>query len=149
MSNVYTATIDGISVSAAGDLLEIAAAADSIVRLMSLHATQEASENSEMLDFSISRAATSGSGGSSVTAIPLMVQTAAFGGTVERNNSTPAGTLTQLWKEAANMLTGWHWQPIPESFIIVPPSGIIVVRLDTNPAAALTFDVTAVFEELG
>lgn len=149
MGRRYVAIMDASSVSAAGDLIEIAAPSDAVVRILGAIFTQEASETSEQLDFSISRATTSGSGGSSVTPVALEASDAAFGGTVERNNSTPAGTLTTIHKEAVNMLTGWYYQPIPEAMIHIAPSGIVVFRIDTAPGASLTMDGTVWFEEIG
>jgi hypothetical protein len=96
--------------------------------------------------------ATSGSGGAAVTPRRMSPGDAVATSTVERNNTTVAttsGTLETLRRQGDNCLNGWHWVFIPETRILVPPSGMVVVRLATAPAAGIPMSGELVFEEFG
>ena len=49
----------------------------------------------------------------------------------------------------AAMQAGWHYTPLPESRIIIGPSDVLAIELDTAPGAAMVFNAWAVFEEIG
>jgi len=97
--------------------------------------------------------ATSGSGGASVT--PRKIGGAldsAAASTVEAGNTTLAttsGTLETIRRAAENILNGWHWVFTPETRIVVPPSGMVVVRLITGGTAAMPVSGELIFEEIG
>ncbi len=146
---MYTACFAGVAVSAAQDLFEINAPADSAVILHRVVITQSSDTDSEQLIFSIQRAGTSGADGSTATPAPLNAGDAAFGGTVEINNTTRAGTLTLLHRESQNVLNGWDWCPTPECRVVISPSGRVIIGLEAAPADALTMGGTAYFEEIG
>ena len=149
MGRVYSAVFEGVSVSVAQDLFELNAPADAAVRLLAVHITQDTSETSEQLPFTIKRVATSGSIGSIPTARPMQVGDPAFGGTVEANNTTRGGTPTTIRRRSENVLAGVHWIfPLGQE-IYLSPSGILVVGLETAPGAALTMSGEIVFEEIG
>lgn len=155
MGRMYTAIFAGVAVSAAQDLFEINAPADSCVLLHAVYITQtsdvgDAAE--EMLSIAIkSGATTSGSGGSAPTAVPLQLQDSAFGGTVEANNTTQAslGTIVTHHRESFNIRGGWIYIPTPEMRKTLAPSGRMTIELITVPADALTMDGTIYFEEIG
>ena len=149
MGRMYAAIVDAISVSAVQDILEIVAPATAIVVLHEVHVTQDASETSEQLPFQIHRASTSGSGGAALTPVLLDLGSTAFGGTCERNNTSRGTEGDILWRQSENILNGLHIVFTPESRPIVPPSGRIVVGLESAPGAALTLSAVAIFEEIG
>ena len=155
MGRMYTVVFEAGSVTAQQDFFEVVAPADSVVVLHSVVLTQtsdvgDAAE--EMLSVAIrSGQTTSGSGGSAPTAIPLSLGDAAFGGTVEVNNTTKAslGTIVSHHRESFNIRTGLVYLPTPEMRKTLSPSARMTVELLTTPADALTMDGTLVFEEIG
>lgn len=150
MGRIYSAGFQGIAISVAtDDVFEIAAPSDATVRLLHAVIPQRSTETSDQIAVSIQRAGTSGSGGTVVTARPMSVGDAAFGGTCERNNTTQAVTLTLLHADSFNVLSGWYFLPPPEIRIEVSPSGIIVFRFEDAPASSTNFEFTAYFEEIG
>jgi hypothetical protein len=153
MGRKYTCPINALSVSAICELLFISAPSDAVVLLHELVITQDTSETSEQLPLRIFRTATDQSAkGASITPAPLEAGDAAFGGTV-RSNIIAAATLatetTMLLCEAQNVLNGWHYLPAPEDRIVISPSGRLVVKLGTAPAAALPISGYAIIEEIG
>lgn len=155
MGRMYSAVFSGVSVSAAQDLFELSAPSSGVVLLHGVSVTQDASETSEQLPFTIKRipSPTSGSGGSAVTPRELGgVGDAAAASTVEANNTsraTSGGTIETLRRRGENILNGAHWLFTPEERIVVPPSGMIVVGLEAAPGAALTMSGELIFEEIG
>ena len=155
MGRMYSATFTAVAVTAAQDLFEVVAPADSIVVIHGVEISQhtdvgDAAE--EILRISIDRgAATSGSGGSSVTPAPLNFGDAAFGGTVEANNTTIAstGTIVTLHSSAWNIRMPWLWLPSPEMRIILSPSQRLTVELIAAPADSITTNGTIYLEEIG
>lgn len=152
LGRMYTASFEEVAVSAIQDLFELNAPSDSVVVIHKCIITQESDAGdaeAEMLRMTIQRAGTSGSAGSTATARPHHVGDAAFGGTVEVNNTTQAGTLTVLHAEAFNVQLGWIYDPSPEERIIVSPSGRVVFSINDAPADALTMSGILIFEEIG
>ena len=156
MGRMYSASFTIASAAATIDFVEIVAPATAVVVIHEIHITQDTLETSEQLPASILRVpatATSGSGGSSVTPRKIGgVLDAAAASTVESGNTTVAttsGTLETIRRLAENILNGWHWVFTPETRIVVPPSGMVVVRLLTAPTAALAVSGELIFEEIG
>lgn len=148
MGRKYAVTLSA-SISGAGDLIEVASPSDAITILHGFEFTQSTDVDSEQLRGTLSRASTSGSGGSTATPRPLEVGDAAYGGVVETQNGTPAGTLTTIHTFGFNVLNGYQWLPTPELRPMLSPSGIAVLRLETVPADALTVEITLWLEEVG
>jgi hypothetical protein len=152
MGRMYSATFEEVAVSAAQDLFEIVAPSDAAVVVHSLHISQSSDagdSESEQLNALIHRGSTSGSGGSSVTPAPLQAGDAAFGGTVEANNTTQATEGTILHAESFNVMAGLQIIWTPETRPVISPSGRLIVELQTAPADALTMSGTVYFEEIG
>jgi len=155
MGRIYTVTFDGVAMTAQQDLFEIVAPADSIVLVHELEISQETEvkdAEEEMLTILLkSGQTTSGSGGTAPTAIPRLLNDAAFGGTVEVNNTTKAITGSIVTKYA------WHWnvrimlQKIwtPETRPVISPSARLTVELATTPADSITASGTITIEEIG
>ena len=159
MGRVYTAEFNGVAVTAQQDLFELVAPADAVLLIHELfisQLTEVADAAEEMLLLTMVRgegSVTSGSGGSTPTARPRQKGDAAFGGTIEANNTTQmvvgSGALVNLY--------AWDWNvriPLeriwtPETRPVITPSDRVTVDLGTTPADSITMSGTITFEELG
>lgn len=157
MGQMYSAVFEAISVSAVQDAFELQAPSDASVVIHRVVLTQEVTETSEQLPVVLTRgegSVTSGSGGSTVTPGRLGAKgLPAFGGTVERNNTTRlavgTGALVVLHREGWNVLSGFDYRPTPEERPQIAPSDFFAVGLPTAPGAALTMSGVIIFEEIG
>ena len=154
MGRVYSASFDGVAVTAIQDLFELVAPSDAAVVLHSAYVGQSSDSGdseSEMLRVTISRTdnTASGTGGTAPTARPHEAGDAAFGGTVEVNNTTQATVTTVVQAYAFNIQAGWFYQPVPEERIVLSPSGTLVVELPAAPSDSLTMSGTITFEAIG
>lgn len=153
---IYVATFAAVEVSAAQDVFEIVAPADSRVAIREIRLGQYSDVGdaaAEMLSVRIIRGyTTSGSGGSSVTPVNLAPESGALAAssTVEANNTTVAlnGTGVVLLADSFNIAGGFRYYPVPDERIQVGVSQRLVVRI-TAPTDALTMSGTLVFEEIG
>lgn len=159
MGRMYSATFKAIAVTAAQDLFEIAAPSDAAVIVHGFavsQVTETGDSAEEMLQMTANRgvgSVTSGSGGASVTPQPLNDGDAAFGGTVERNNTTimavGTGTLEELEAYAWNVRIPWERWYTPETRPVISPSNRWTLELETAPADSITLEGTVWFEEIG
>jgi len=152
MGRMYSATFELVAATAAQDLFEINAPADAAVVVHGLWLSQSSDVGdaaSEMLNILIHRGSTSGSGGSTPTAAPLSLGDAAFGGTVETNNTTQSTEGTILFSWDWHIAAGFQWIPTPEMRPIISPSGRLIIEMQSTPADSLTISGTVVFEEIG
>ena len=152
MGRMYSATFEEVAVTAVQDLFEVVAAADSVVVVHGLiisQSTDAGDTESEQLNVLIHRGSTSGSGGTTVTPAPMNLGDAAFGGTVEANNTTQATEGTILHAEAFNVMAGLAIWWTPETRPVISPSGRLIVELQTTPADSLTMSGTIYLEEIG
>jgi hypothetical protein len=160
MGRKYTATFKEIAVTAAQDLFEIAAPADAVVIVHDWTVTQKTETGDtaeEMLTLTTNRgigSVTSGSGGASVTPHAVEDGDAAFGGTVERNNTTimavGSGTLdTDLEVHTWNVRMPYQKIYTPETRPVISPSNRWTLELETAPADSVTVSGTVTFEEVG
>lgn len=156
MSRFYSVPFEGITVSAAQDFFEIRSSATSVTRIHRVSITNETSETSEQLVVAIKRgegSVTSGSGGASVTPVPLSKGDPAFGGTCERNNTTKlvvgSGAIKVLHREGFNVVgSGLDWSPA-KGECDISPSDYFVVELITAPAAGIPMSGSVEIEEIG
>jgi hypothetical protein len=156
MGRMYSCSFDATAASGDMDIIELTAPATAVVVVHEIHLTQETLEVSEQLPMSILRVpatVTAGTGGITGTARKLGgVLDASASSTLKAFNGTLAttsGTLETLRRSSENFLNGWHWVFTPETRIVVPPSGVIVVRMATAPSVTLTMDAEIIFEEIG
>lgn len=152
MGRMYSASFEEVAVTVVQDLFEINAPADSVVSVHSLSISQSSDagdSQSEQLNVLIHRGSTSGSGGSTPTASPLEVGDAAFGGTVEANNTTQSTEGTILHSQCFNVMAGLEIVWTPETRPKISPSGRLIIELQTVPADSLTMSGTVYFEEIG
>jgi hypothetical protein len=146
---MYSISFEEVSVSAAQDLFEIVAPADCAVVLHAVYVSQVDSTTSEMLSLLFHLGSTSGSGGTTPTAHPLALGDAAFGGTVEVNNTSQSTEGNILHSDCFNVLNGYVYLPTPETRIVISPSDRLIVELQEAPDSALTMYGTAIIEEIG
>lgn len=155
MGRVYSAQFNGVAVTAQQDFFELNAPSDAAVRLLSIHLSQgtelgDAAE--EQLLILLKRGqTTSGSGGTTPTAVAYAAGDPAFGGTVEANNTTKASAGTIVTLEAHNWNVRAPFDRIftPETCPILSPSGRMTVELATTPADSITISGFIIFEEIG
>lgn len=149
---MYTAAFEEVAVTAAQDLFEIVAASDAVVVIHGFDFGQSSDAGdaeSEQLSIIVHRGSTSGSGGSSVTPAPRALGDAAFGGTVEANNTTQATEGTILDAYTFDAIVGIEKVFTPSDFIIISPSGRVVIELQTTPGDSLTMSGRVTLEEIG
>jgi hypothetical protein len=155
---VFTAAFAAVAVTAAQDVFEIVAPANSRVAILGLFLGQYSDAGdaaAEILGLSVVRGyTTSGSGGASVTPVNNHGHSGALAATatVERNNTTVAqdGTAAVLLSTAWNVQLPFvreasNWL---DEIWVLSPSQRLVVRI-TAPADELTMNGTLVFEEMG
>ena len=156
MGRMYAVTFEDVTVSLAQDLFEIIPADDKPVVIHACYLSQNtelADAAEEQLRITIVRGhATTGSGGSAFTALPLSPNDTAAGFAAEINNTTiaSAGTGVNLHAETFNVRSGWAYVPPPEQRLYCSQAVgvIIVVRLVAAPADALDMSGTLILEEL-
>lgn len=155
MGRMYTAVFNNVAITAIQDLFELVAPADAIVVLHDIHLSQntdvgDAAE--EILRIELTSGHTSsGSAGSAPTAIPLAFGDAAFGGTVEVNNTTQAsaGTIVTHYVWNWNIRVGFDKVFTPETRPILSPSRRLCLELPAAPADSVTASGSITFEEIG
>lgn len=150
---IYSASFDNVSVTAAQDFFEITAGSAGI-KIHSVHISQSSDagdSEAELLRCLMiwGDGQTTGSGGSSVTNVPLDGNNGFAGSAVESNNTTVAtgGTAKTMHAEAFNVAAGLHYLPPPEDRPIIPANDLFRVNLPAAPADSLTMSGTIVWEE--
>jgi len=156
---MYTAQVSAVAITAAQDLFEILAPSDAIVVVhgFSLFQTTDVGDAAEeILRLETVRgvgSVTSGSGGSTPTPQPLQDGDAAFGGTVEANNTTRmaagTGTLETLGQIGWNVRIPMVHYYTPETRPILSPGNRWTLSLPAAPSDSLTTSATVWFEEIG
>lgn len=150
----YRLAIQGVSISAAADLIVIQNSATQVLQILRAWAGQSGNVTSEQNEIALARVTTNNStGATSLTARPLEVGDPATSITSARTTPTSLNTLSNsgeyLYNEDFNWVSGWLYVPAPEERIYIPPSGIVVLRLLNAPSAAKTVSAGINFLELG
>jgi hypothetical protein len=149
----YVAVMEGVSVSASQALFELVAPSNAAVELVSVRVSNETSETPEQLAIALRRgegSVTAGSGGTTVTPVPIETSQPAYGGTVNRNVTTPmaagTGAIKVLHREGWNVVgSGLDWR----GRIVIRPGDRADVLLVNAPAAAITLSAVIEFETQG
>lgn len=159
MGRMYKATFKEIAVTAAQDLFEITAPTDATIvihRIILAQSTEIGDAQEEQMRLTFNRgvgSTTSGSGGASVTPQPISDGDPAFGGTVERNNTTQmaagSGTLEELDALTWNLRVPLDFIYTPEGRDEISPGNRFTVELESTPADSVTMSGTIIFEEKG
>jgi len=156
---MYTIQTNGVTLDEIRDFFEILAPTDGIVKIhgFSLLQTSDVGDAAEeILRLQTIRgegSVTSGSGGSTPTAAPVDGGDAAFGGTVEANNTTAmvagSGTLVTLEQFGWNVrIPMMHWWT-PETRPVITPGERWVLNSPGDTVDPLTFSSTLWLEEIG
>jgi len=154
MTRTYSVQFDGVSVSASQDLFEIVPADDVPIKLLGLFLSQSSDVGDaaeEMARIRIIRGfATSGSGGSAGSPVPIDSSGASAVHTAEMNNldGAIAGASAVLHSEAFNIRSGFAMWWTPETAPrISQADSRVVVRLSASPADALSMSGTIYIQE--
>lgn len=155
IGRVYTVPMPNVAVTAQQDFWEIVAASTKVVELLEIHLSQvteigDAME--EMLSILLkSGSTTTGSGGTTPTAIPLALGDAAFAGTPKLNNTTKAtaGTIVIHHQWNWNIRVPFDVIFTPETCKVLAPSARMTVELGTTPADSVTIGGYVVLKEIG
>jgi hypothetical protein len=157
MGRKYGVPFDNVSVSAIQDAFEVSPAANKPLKILGFTIGQTGNSDvgdaaEEILAFHLVRGhTTSGSGGSSVTPVPLNPNDAAAGFTAEVNNTTiaSAGTTTTIHTQTFNVRLGLDYMYPPGYEPIVHNGNTSLVgRLVRAPADAITLSGTLLVEEM-
>lgn len=154
-SRIYKVIWTG-TYSAPIDIAEINNASGKVAGLISVYVTQTSEEGDaedEMVAIEFLRAhSTSGSGGSSFTALPEQGD-AAFSGTCEIGNTTLAtgGTPVTHNGEGFNVRGGYGFRPheIEYPQFLIASGERAVIRLPDTPTDAMTIRAVVLFGEIG
>ena len=159
MGRMYTAVAKGIAVTAAQDIFEIASPTDAVTIIHSFvisQSTELGDAQEEQLLFTTNRGVgtvTSGSGGSTITPQPISDGDPAYGGTVERNNTTQmavgTGTLEELEAFVWNLRIPYMQIYTPETRPVISPGNRWTLELESTPADSVTITASITFEEVG
>ncbi len=101
-----------------------------------------------MLPFLVSRASTNGTG-TGVSPGNMDPADTSCSGSCAYNLTVATTKTVSIHREAANILSGFHYVPTPEARPIMANGAVIVVRLETAPTNTLSLSVNAVIEEEG
>lgn len=155
----YTAQFSDVAVTALQDFFEITAPAGGVVFVhhWTIFQTSDVGDAAEeILRVETVRgvgSTTSGSGGSTPTAQPVSDGDAAFGGSVEANNTTRlaagSGSLETLEQHGWNVRAPLSWIYTPETRPVILPSARWTLSLPSAPADGLTVSGTVTFEVVG
>jgi hypothetical protein len=136
-----------------------AGAAGSLLRLLRVEVSQNATATLAMVRLALSTRTTAGTltvtaatprnltlgGPASGIAGGTSPLTAATCGV--NSSADTGGTYTDVWPVNPNNQGGWAWIPTPEERILVPPSTLFVARFLAAPASAAGWTVVVVWEE--
>jgi hypothetical protein len=140
------------SVSAAQDVLRITAPTNGLMRLIECHVAQDADETSEMLPFALYRASDNGTGtAANVQNLEYNTQDSlgaigGFSAVYNLSGATTKSPAAAILRESVNILSGFHFVPVPEARPIASGNNRLVVRLETAPTNTLSLSVYAVVE---
>lgn len=159
MGRIYTAQVNGVSVTAAQDIFEVISTSTQVITIHSCFIGQESDEGdaqAEMLGVLVKRASgsynTGTTGSTTPTPAPHRFIDGTFGGTVRANAtgqaSAGSGALTTILAETWNVQAGWYYTPTPEERIVLNPSQALVVSIPA-PTDVITLSARITFEVEG
>jgi hypothetical protein len=152
MARTYTAENDGLSVSAAMDLISLQTTAGMVAEVDELDCGQITATSVGNLKCTFKRfsgAYSIGSAGSSVTPRPHVFGDSAATVTARSGDTTQttSGTSVKLGADVINVINGYQKLPSPEDRWSFTISQAFVWSLDTAPGSAETFNLQATFRE--
>ena len=135
--------------TAAKELIHVLCSASHVIAVHEVAITGR-STSSEYMTVGIAFAGTTGVVGTTCALTPLCQgQTTCSGNVYGVAGSTNATGLTYVYKEAVNVLNGFHWIPTPECRPIIKPGVRLVVRRESIVATDFAVDAHIVFEGIG
>lgn len=150
MARRYTIATSFATGAAAQDLLRVTVPDVGVTRLIEAHVTNEADETSEMIPFLLFRASSAGTG--TAVAISQLDPSDPEIGASASAISDLSGAATQgddLYREAVNILAGWHYVPLPDSRPLFSNGSSFGIRMDAAPTNGQTLSVSCVIEVEG
>lgn len=146
MPRPYT-VIDSRVVSTAITVLELTAPSTMMLRVIRAWFTNTSTATSSESDAVLIRK-TATITGTSITPAPLEKSGPAATFTAKRTATVEGTDGDIVAGEGFNVLNGWLFVPVPEERPIVPPSGLIALKLIAAPASA-TYRYGITVEEIG
>lgn len=155
IGRTYTVPFTSVAVTAQQDFFEIVSGSAAATAVLELHLSQSTEVGDAMEEgLSVlmkSGSTTTGSGGSTVTPVPLSILLSAYTGTTKANNTTKATAGTIVTHKA------WNWNvrvPFdyyfpPDARKIIAPGARLTVELATTPADSITVSGYMVISEIG
>lgn len=139
-----TLVMPTVSVSAAQDLVQLVAPSDRSLELTYAIVSGASLETAEVLPLGFWRATVAGTG---TAATPQDVEGGGqvFGGSAAYNLTVAATkAATPLLRFGADVASGWEWE-VRTRGLVVPPGGILVLRVDAAPSGATPLTATLEF----
>ncbi len=159
MSRAYETGFDNVAVTVAQDLIEILAPTDAIVEVPEIElsqSTEVGDAQEEQLRLRWRRgigSVTSGSGGTTATPQPYEDGDAAFGGTVEVNNTTKmvvgTGTIEDFPEFTWNVRQEKRAIAVPPFLHCISPGNRLVLELIAAPVDSVSMSLRTVLVEKG
>lgn len=150
MARRYTIATSFAVGTAAQDLARVTVPDQGVSRIVEIHATNEADETSEMIPFLVARATTAGTGtAASISNLDEADASVGPSASAIVDLSAAATQGNDLYREAVNILAGFHYVPLPDSRPIISNGGSFLVRMDGAPTNALTIALSIVIEVEG
>lgn len=150
MGRFYSVTLPETSITAAADLFELTVATDKPIRIWGWNVSQDTDlgdANEEVLQLTLKRGVTPGSGGSSITPSAMVANDTSAGATcTNRTTAHTGGTI--LWQRGWNIrMDSEHWFT-PESAPVCGADDDPVVLHMSAPTDSLNVSASLLLEEL-
>lgn len=150
MGRFYSVTLPETAITAAADLFEITAATDKPIKVWGWNISQDTDVGDsaeEVLQVTLQRGVTAGSGGSSITPVAMIANDASAGATCT-NRTTAHTNGSILWQTGWNIRVPLEMWFTPESAPVIGADDDPVTLTMTAPADSITVSGSLLFEEL-
>lgn len=145
---VYETHGDAQTVATAITILEIAAPATAIEKLLRAYVDQSSVTTSTTTRIRLLRKSATITGTASPPTPAPLDASAASGATVKWIATVEGTDGTVIKEDGFNYLNGWLWVPGDREAVIVPPSGLIALKFPAAPtSASWTFGI--IHDEIG
>jgi hypothetical protein len=146
----YSVTLPETAITAAADLFELTVATDKPIRVWGWNISQDTDTGDaaeEVLQLTLKRGVTAGTGGSSITPVAMTENDTAAGATcTNRTTAHTGGSI--LWQPGWNIRTnGEHWFIDIMAPVIGADADPVVLHMSA-PADSITVSGSLMFEEL-
>lgn len=151
MGRYYSVQFTAVALTAAADLFELTIATDRPIRIWGwniFQTTDLGDTSEEVLDLTLQRAVTAGSGGSSVTPVALNDRDASAGTTCNRTVTTAHTSGTVLLRRGWNVRIPEEYWFTPETAPKIDTAADPVTLTLTAPADPITVSGSLIFEEV-